>query len=59
MRQQITAGCGAEDHHLIVDVAMLRDAHSMDLEDLRAGLLIGQWDLYLAVQAARPHERRI
>lgn len=38
---------------------MLRDGASVDLEDLKAGLLIGEGDFNLPVQAARTQQGRV
>eukprot|EP00047_Mylnosiga_fluctuans_P002620 m.225234 g.225234 ORF g.225234 m.225234 type:complete len:387 (+) comp11232_c0_seq1:43-1203(+) len=44
---------------LVVDLAGLGNGSRVDLEDVQAGLLVRQRDLDLAVQTARPQQRRV
>ena len=38
------------------DVAVFRDAHGVDFEDVEAALLVGKGDFNLAVEAAGAHK---
>ena len=43
----------------VIDVAVLGDVRCVDFKNLHPSVLIGQWDLDLAIQASRSHERRV